>query len=361
MRTIAEVILKIPLYQSFRALGYPKMLPMNYTFLISTLCNSRCLTCNIWKQRHDELTLSEWKKVFQSLGTSPFWVTISGGEPFLQKHLAEMVIAVDKICQPAIINIPTNSLLPETIKKQVLEMLKKVKKPQLIINLSLDGVGEAHDQIRGAPGNFDKVMQNYKSLKAIQKKYPNLVVGFMTVISNYNIDTVGDAFDLVLDLEPDQYVTEIAEERVELGTVGLPITPSLGEYSKVIDYLLKKMKKERFYGIGRFSRAFRLQYYQFIKDWLAKRKLLPDYAAFASCEITSWGEVWPSCIRGEKMGNLREVDYDFRKVWFSKKAKRIRQKIKKKGTSFPLANAFYTNALFHPPTLIKVLRRIVLR
>lgn len=356
---MVEAVLKIPLYQFFRAVGYPKMLPMNYTFLISTLCNSRCLTCNIWKQRHDDLTLDEWKGVFKSLGKSPFWVTVSGGEPFLQEHLAEMVIALDKICQPAIINIPTNGLLVGRIKAQTTKMLDKTKTPQFIINLSLDGVGEVHDRIRGVPGNFTKVMQNYRNLKKIQKKHPNLTVGFGTVVSNHNIDEVKNVFDLVFKLEPDQYVTEIAEERVELDTVGLPITPSYKKYAPVIDYLVEKMKRYKFSGIGRISRALRLQYYQFVKDWLKGGRLLPDYAGFASCEISSYGEVWPSCIKGEKMGNVKEVDYDFTKVWFSKKADRIRANIKRHGSSYPLANAFYSSALHHFPTLAKAGWRVL--
>lgn len=361
MRTIVKAALKMPFYQSFRKVGCPKVLPMNYTFLISTACNSRCLTCNIWKQEHDDLKIDEWKKIFKGLGNSPFWVTISGGEPFLQNHLPEMVTIIDKICQPAIINIPTNSLLPEEIERQVEKMLKKIKTPRLVINLSLDGVGEEHDRIRGVPGNFKKVMKNYENLKRIQERYSNLVVGFGTIVSTQNADKVKEVFDLVFDLELDQYVVEIAEERVELDTIGLPITPSRKEYSKAIDYLFQKMKKHSFSNIGRISQAFRFQYYQFVKDWLAKKKLLPDYAGFASCEIASWGEVWPSCIRGEKMGDLRDVDYDFKKVWFSEKAKGVRKNIKEKGTSYPLANAFYTNALFHPPTLMKVLKGVILK
>ena len=358
MRIPREILFKSPLYQAFRYFGYPKMLPLNYTFIISTHCNSRCLTCNIRKQKHNELTLPEWKKIFQSLGTSPFWVTVAGGEPFLQKHLEEMIISLDQLCQPEIINIPTNSLLPGTIRKKLIKILKNIKTPQLIVNLSLDGVGEIHDKVRGVPGNFNKVMQNYKNLKKIQKQYSNLVVGFGTVISNYNIEHTKNVFDLVFKLEPDQYLTEIAEERVGLGTVGLPIAPSLVKYSRAVDYLIEKMKRYHFIGIGRISRAFRFEYYQFVKDWLAGKKLLPDYAGFASCEITSWGEVWPSCIKGENMGNLRNVDYDFKKVWFSQKAEKIRKEIKKKGTSYPLANAFYTNALFHPPTLMRVFRSL---
>jgi len=305
------------------------------------------------------LALGEWKKVLKSIGKSPFWVTVSGGEPFIQPHLADFVIAIDRICQPAIINIPTNSLLPKRVRKDVIKILKKVKTPQLIINLSLDGVGKVHDSIRGISGNFEKVMENYRNLKDVQKQHPNLVIGFGSVISRYNIKQSKELFDYVFELEPNQYLTEIAEERAELDTLGLTITPDYKSYSKSINYLLGKMKKNRMKGIGRISRAFRFEYYHFVKDWLRGRKLLPDYAGFASCEITSWGDVWPSCIKGENIGNLRNVSYNFPKIWFSKEALRIRGNIKDKGTSYPLANAFYTSSLHDYPTLFRVIRRVL--
>lgn len=358
MRSQIKLIGRIPLYWSYWYFNFPKPLPFNYTFLISTKCNSRCKTCNIWKENLKDLNLAEWKKIFQSLDNSPFWVTVSGGEPFLQPHLYKMVILLDKICHPAIINIPTNSLLVDKIEDQVKKILKKVK-AQLVINLSLDGIGEEHDRIRGIRGNFKKVMQNYHNLKKLQKKYSNLTVGFGTVISRQNIKTVDQVFDFVFKLEPGQYVTEIAEERVELNNLGSNITPSFDGYSKIIDQLLKKMRDKKFKGIGRISRAFRFEYYQFVKDWLLNKNLLPDYAGFASCEITSTGDIWPSCIKGEKMGNLRKVNYHFPTIWFSIRGDQLRKEIKKEGSSYPLANAFYSSALHHPPTLLKILHKII--
>lgn len=358
MRSAATLLIKLPSYYLFRWFGYPKLLPFNYTFLISTRCNSRCKTCNIWKEKGKELDLKEWEKIFLSLGKSPFWVTISGGEPFLQKHLVSMVFLLDKICQPAIINIPTNSLLGEKVSLDVEKILQKITQAKLVINLSLDGVGKDHDEVRGIQGNFDKVMANYQNLKKLQQKHPNLIVGFGTVISKFNFKKIKKVADLAFNLEPDQYVSEIAEERVELLTVGKKITPSLKEYSEAINCLVNKMEGYKFSGLGRISRAFRFAYYQFVKSYLQGKKLLPDFAGFVSCEITSQGIVWPSCIKGEEMGDLKRVGFNFRKAWFSSQAKKVRDKIKKEGTSYPLANAFYSSVLFHPPTLFKVLRRL---
>lgn len=361
MNSKLKLAINLPKYKLFRDIGYPEMLPFNYTFLVSTRCNSRCKTCNIWKQRHGDFDIGQWKQVFKSIGKSPFWVTISGGEPFLQPHLSEMVVTLDKICQPAIINIPTNSLLGDKIAKDVVKILAKVKCAQVIVNLSLDGVGKQHDQIRGIPGNFDKVMANYENLKKIQDRYPNFAVGFATVISRFNVNKIEDVVDLVFGLEPDQYVTEIAEERVELDTKGSGITPGFREYCQAIDYLMAKMREHKFVGIGRVSRGFRFEYYGFVKDWLKGRKFLADYAGFASCEVTSWGDIWPSCINSEVMGNLKDVDYDFSKIWFSPRADKIREKVKTHGTSYPLANAYYSSALFDLPTVFRVAKNILLR
>ena len=66
-----EALRKVPLYVMNRKFGWPKMLPMNITLSPSPRCNSRCLTCNIWMKREDELTLEEWDKVFQSWAMPP--------------------------------------------------------------------------------------------------------------------------------------------------------------------------------------------------------------------------------------------------------------------------------------------------
>ncbi len=107
------------------------------------------------------------------------------------------------------------------------------------------------------------------------------------------------------------------------------------------------------------AQAFRLVYYKFVIQELKEhRQIIPCYAGYASCQITPYGDVWPCCILGydKSMGNLREVNYAFRKVWFSEKADDIRKYVKGKNCACPLANAYYTNILCSFKSLLTVLR-----
>jgi len=72
----------------------------------------------------------------------------------------------------------------------------------------------------------------------------------------------------------------------------------------------------------------RLEYYALVKRILKeKRQVIPCYAGFASAQIAPDGDVWMCCVRAEPIGNLRESGYNFKKLWFSEKADRIRREI----------------------------------
>ncbi len=353
-----SVLAQVPLYMLFRRLGWPKMMPLNLTLSPSPRCNSRCLTCNIWKKREDELTIDEWDRVLRSLGRAPYWFTLSGGEPFMYRHIVELAQLAYDHCQPGIINIPTNSLLYRQIPEQVARIARYCRHSQVVINLSLDGVGQEHDRIRGVPGNSEKFEANYAALRTLD--LPNLSIGVHSVISNFNVDNVAALFDYAFGLQPDSYITEIAEQRVELDTVGLDITPDAERYGRAIDQLIARLTAHKFRGLARVTEAFRIEYYRLVKRILVeKTQVIGCYAGWASAQIYADGTVWPCCVRADSMGKLRKVDYDFRAVWFSPQAARIRRSIYHQECHCPLANASYTNMLHHPPTLFKVGWRVL--
>ena len=348
-----EVLARVPGYMLFRAFGWPKMLPINLTVGLTYRCNSRCKTCNVWRMKSEnELSTEEFDEVFRKLGEA-YWFTMSGGEPFLRDDLVKICQSAHDNCKPGIINIPTNGLLFNVIPKRVEEILEVCPKSKIIVNLSLDGVGEQHDEIRGVRGNFERAMKTYGALRALDQE--NFELGIHSVISVFNVHDFPNVYEKLRELGPDSYITEIAEERAELGTVGSKITPSLEDYSKAIDYLSQREKNMDLEGVSKLTRAFRLEYYKLVKSTLKERRqIIPCYAGLASAQIAPNGDVWTCCIRAEPVGNLRAVGYSFKRLWHGERADELRRSIKCGECCCPLANASYTNMLCSLKTLVKV-------
>jgi MoaA/NifB/PqqE/SkfB family radical SAM enzyme len=353
---MTSVLPEIPALKASHATGRVLRLPVNITVSVSYRCNSRCKTCNVWLLPNDDLVLEEWDRVFESLGRSPYWFTFSGGEPTLRKDLPDMVASAYRHCRPGIINIPTNGIQDKVIPARIERVLEAAPKSQVIINLSLDGLGLKHDEIRGVRGNWSRAMTTWAALKELKRHHKHLTLGVHTVISNFNVDAFPELCDYVQrELKPDSYITEIAEERVELDTVGLGITPTAERYTVAIDTLLESMRDQHLMGIAEVTQAFRRQYYELVKrTLLEQRQVIPCMAGVASAQIAPNGDVWSCCVRAQSMGNLREHDYDFGSVWRTGKADALRRSIKAGECHCPLANAAYTNMLTHGPTVTKV-------
>jgi MoaA/NifB/PqqE/SkfB family radical SAM enzyme len=354
MQSMLGVLARIPLFRAYRRWGWPQMLPINITLSPSPKCNSRCLTCNIWMKRENELTINEWDKVLTSLGQAPYWFTISGGEPLMFPHIVELTKLVYHHCKPGIINIPTNGIL-KSGPERVRQILESCPDSQLIINLSLDGVGEKHDFIRGVVGNFEKFEERLEQYLALRDEFPNFIVGIHSVISVFSVGHLDELIAYADQSGADQFITEIAEPRVELDTVGLPITPSPEEYAQAIDRLIAYVDSKQYKGVAKITEAFRVEYYKLVKRILDEQDQVIDcYAGWASAQIYADGTVWPCCVRADNLGNLRDHDYDFGRIWFGEKIKEVRRSIAAKECYCPLANASYTNMLHDVPTAGRV-------
>lgn len=339
-----KILSKLPSNYMFRKIGMPVTLPMNLTLSISYKCNSRCKTCNIYKKDADELSLEEWTTIFRKYGKNVYWVTISGGEPFLRSDIDEIVGSLYDHCRPSIINIPTNGLLYKKIPHKVEKIVNHAKESQVVINVSIDDIEERHDLIRGINGSYEKAVKTFKALKSIDNK--RLSVGIHTVISKYNVERIPEIYAYLKSFSPDSYITEIAEERVELDTIGSGITPEYEDYKKSIDFLLNQLREDKFSKVGKLTKAFRIEYYKMVKKVLKReRQIIPCYSGFASSQISPEGNIWMCCIKADPIGNLRDVDYDFKKIWVSSKADSLRRSIKDAECYCPLANANYTNML----------------
>jgi MoaA/NifB/PqqE/SkfB family radical SAM enzyme len=345
-------------------------MPMTLTFSVTNSCQSRCKTCNIWQiyiknpeLKKKELKIEEIEKVFKSIGPVYFF-NISGGEPFLRKDLPQIVELACKYLKPKIIHSPTNGLLPKIIEEKMREIMKILEKygnTHFTIKPSFDGIGKKQDIVRGIPGHFVKTLDTIERLKKVQKDYKNLYVGLGTVISNFNLNDIKETSNYVHKLNVDTYINEIAEQRSELLTLNSPITPTGTEYKKIIRFFsnnikteMKKKKKK----LNCVTQAFRLVYYDLVvKTLKQKKQVIPCYGGLSNAHLNAYGDVWPCCILGyrKSMGNVRDANYNFRKIWRSKKANKIRKFIKDKKCYCPLANQYYSNIYLNVRSMFKVL------
>lgn len=343
-------------------------LPVTITFSLTNRCNSCCKTCNIWKNPKrdaEELRLDEIEKIYRNLGKI-YFLNMTGGEPFLRNDIVSIIHLAKQHMAPNLIHIPSNGLLTDVIEKRVGEILEELKGSNtfLTIKLSMDGVGDYHDEIRGVKGCFSKVTETYSRLSKYREKYPNFHLGLNTIISNFNVDQIDQIYDYARSLNPDSYVSEIAEQRSELFNATDNITPNAETYEKLILNFKEKTKqglKDR-KSISKYTEASRIVYYDYVVRILKeKRQVLPCYAGLSNAQINPFGDVWPCCILAytQSIGNLRDYGYDFKKLWVSEKAKSVRAYVKNSGCYCPMANQAYSNLLCSTTAMAKVAKNLI--
>ncbi len=376
MGYLKEIVPKIIRYRlSLLGLSSPGT-PLNLTFSVTNLCQSRCKTCSIWKlyrdepdKKNDELSIQEIEKIFKSMG-HVYVFNISGGEPFLRHDLSQIIELACRYLTPAIIHIPTNAIATDTVEREtgkILDIVKKINPHiQLTVKPSLDHIEEKHDDIRGIKGNFKKVSDLFMRLKDMKKEYSNFHVELGTVISSWNVNDITEITRFVLGMEPDSYRNEIAEKRSEMFNMEDPITPGVDSYRKAVDLYIGEIRKGMTGGslFQRVNNAFRLVYYQIaIRVMEENIQVIPCYAGVSNAHMSPYGDIWPCCTLGYgmSMGNLRSFDYNFISLWNSPDAKSIRRYIRDKKCYCPLANQAYSNILMHLPSLARVIKNILFK
>jgi len=338
-------------YNLFKKFGFPKVLPSILTLNVNNWCNSKCKTCNIWMNNpvekiKEELALKEFQKIFAHYGKT-YWITVTGGEPFLRKDLTDIIKTVYEKTGPKLMTITTNGTIPEKIASLTSQILGSCKKLNLIVNVSLDGIGKQHDGIRGFKGNYERVVQTVNGLKALNQD--RLTVGINSIISVFNVSDFLKIYKHITeDLKPDSYIAEIAENRAKLSNMKLKITPETNDYQKVLLFLIDSLKREnREKSVPEIVRILRIEFYRY----LMKAYTLKNFEGIASAYIMHNGDISVSDSRPYVIGNLREVDYDFKKLWFNENAENFRKTMDNEYSTLAV-NAFYTNFICNPKNVL---------
>jgi MoaA/NifB/PqqE/SkfB family radical SAM enzyme len=354
-------------------LAYPfkvgKPLPDNMTISITRACQSACLTCDCGFDTkkglvkiNEELSLDEWLQIIGKIDWKLAFLTISGGEPSMSRNLEAVALAFAEQTRPDFVTIPTNALTPDLVLGKVERILdKSPSKTIWHINVSVDGIEEVHDHVRGVKGNFEKCLKTIDGLIALRSRYPNLRVGVHTVVSTYTVNTIQETVNYFQKMPLDNQISEIAEERVELGTIGRPITP-YEDYAKVIPFLKQALGNRE---EGKIRRSLRRSYYDLVGKWVQEpqRQHVACMAGVASCHVTEKGYLTCCCTRWVArglIGNLRDANYDIKRLWFTERAEKVRQSIKNQECGCPLASAAYSSMLMSPKTLLRIAKDYVL-
>ena len=293
-------------------------------------CNSFCRTCFNWEQlrknKEHELSLEEIRKTLSTMGELLF-IVMSGGEPFLRRDLPEICETLSKENKVKQITIPTGAITSDLISRQVETILERCPTTQIVVNLSIDHVGEKHDWIRGVPGNYEKAKKTYARLGPLRERFPNLTINVHTCLCTYNVDDLDElcaavkrdfagvsfhSFEMLRGDQPDKNIQPITTQRYR------EVLPKLEQYWASYHHYDSFLKFVKIY-----SRRMELAVLE------QETQVRPCHAGLVSGVLDARGEV-RMCELREAVGNVRDVGYDWEKLWFSEGADEQRRSIRAK-------------------------------
>ena len=264
--------------------------------------------CNIWQlPPGDELEPEQYRRLPRTLRD----INITGGEPFLRDDLVEIIRILNKHCSRPRIVISTNGFERRRIAHAAPGLLKIGRNVGLAI--SLDGIGEKHDEIRGIAGGFDKVVETLKQLRTIG--YRNVRVAFTAQRSN--VKHLGAVYDLSRQFGF-QFTMSVAQNSDFYFSTAENQTVDPLDLSAELAYVMRKELLS--FSPKRWLRAY------FDAGVLAynisKERILPCRAGRDSFFMDPAGFVYPCLTLNKAMGDIRTHAFD--EIWDSAGAEKVR-------------------------------------
>jgi MoaA/NifB/PqqE/SkfB family radical SAM enzyme len=177
-----EVVKELPLvardvYENQVVKHFQVLSPTVLHVNVNLRCNTKCSMCSIWELKASEmLSLEQFKQIFSDpVYAKVEYIILAGGEPTLRNDLAE-IIELMHVFMPRLkkLMIASNVLSRVSVEKQYPRIARycSERNIRLTLGISLDGIGETHDRVRGVPGAFQKVMESIQFMKELQKTVP---------------------------------------------------------------------------------------------------------------------------------------------------------------------------------------------
>lgn len=198
---------------------HPKVVQLPLTYK----CNSKCVMCNIWKMDYsNEMTVEEFSlylkdPIFKEVTS----VGINGGEPSLIKNLPSYAEEICKLPSLTSLNIISHGFNTDKLKKALKEiyLICKRHNKNFHVSISLDGVDEVHNIVRGIEGKgvFRKTFPTILEIRDNQADYcDSFDIGCTIVKQNVDYLVELDTFLKINSLENKiKYRLGIDNKRIE--------------------------------------------------------------------------------------------------------------------------------------------------
>jgi len=291
-----------------------KLQPTDASIILTYRCPMRCKMCEVWKNPTDP------KKEIQphELEILPKlkFINITGGEPFVRDDLEEIVKVL--LTKTDRIVISSSGWMEE----RIYELFDKY--PQLGIRISIEGLEEKNDELRGRKGGFQKGLRILNTLK--KKGVKDL--GFGITVSETNSKDMLQLYELAKELDLEFATAAVHNSfyfhKYDNGFSSKAREEVLNSFEELKERMLKEHKIKSWY-----RAYFNSGLQEYVKG---NKRLLPCYAGMLNFFIDPYGDVL-SCngmeekYWKESMGNIREVK-TFNEIWHSEKAEIVRDHVR---------------------------------
>lgn len=285
------------------------MKKLNGTVIVTYRCNARCNMCNRYKkpsQPEEEISLETIKKL-----PPMYFTNITGGEPFIRTDLKEIVRELRKKSDRIVIS--TNGFFTD----RIVELCREF--PDIGIRISIEGLEETNNQIRGLEDGFNKGCSTLKKLVEMGMKD----VGFGMTVQDLNAKDLVALYDLSNEMNMEFATASLHNSFyfVEAKNIIHDRPMVAKEFERLINELLKSKSPKKW---------FRAYFNHGLINYIyGQKRLLPCDMAFDTFFIDPYGDVMPCNGTKDKevMGNLNECE-SWEELWQSPKAQAVRSKVR---------------------------------
>ena len=306
---------------------FKKTEPVSIVHFLTNRCNARCSFCfidfddpNTFK---NELSLDEIDKLTKSLGKSLLNVNLTGGEPFARKDIIEIAKLYIKNTTVQSIYVTTNASLPDRVENFARAIIDFDKNIELTFQISIDDMPEEHNRVRKISNLFESCIDTYQRLKKMDKRVNPIV---SLTVNHENCENIEKIFEyLTVECKVNSIKCTIVRDEGVYKTPDNKKQKIFQAYSWLTSKIKETQKKEKLNNYNTNSLQGKLHNkkdeisWELIKKMYLKPKYIsPCHAGSLFGIVTASGLVYPCEILENKIiGNLREHDMDFMKIWKS--------------------------------------------